>query len=62
MNSPGLSRPRWRKSTHSGAVENDCVEVADLDGQVAVRDSKAPATGHLILTRQAFAVLLTHLR
>ncbi|WP_242906221.1 DUF397 domain-containing protein [Actinomadura terrae] len=62
MNSPGPSRPRWRKSTHSGGNEGECVEVAALNDQIAIRDSKAPATGHLILTRQAFAVLLTHLR
>jgi Holliday junction resolvasome RuvABC endonuclease subunit len=28
----------WRKSTHS--VTNGCLEVAVIDGQVAVRDSK----------------------
>jgi Domain of unknown function (DUF397) len=28
----------WRKSTLSG--ENNCVEVAFLDGRIAVRDSK----------------------
>ncbi|HEU5025831.1 MAG TPA: DUF397 domain-containing protein [Spirillospora sp.] len=53
---------RWRKSTHSGADEGNCVEVADLDGQVGVRDSKAPAAGHLTLTRQDFAALLAQLR
>jgi prepilin-type processing-associated H-X9-DG protein len=29
---------QWRKSSHSG--DNGCVEVAFLDGHVAVRDSK----------------------
>ena len=33
-----LSSAVWRKSTLSGA--NGCVEVAFVDGQVAVRDSK----------------------
>lgn len=33
-----LSRAAWHKSTRSGP--NGCVEVALLDGQVAVRDSK----------------------
>jgi hypothetical protein len=33
-----LSTARWRKSTQSGA--NGCVEVAFVEGRVAVRDSK----------------------
>lgn len=33
-----LSRAVWRKSSRSGV--GGCVEVAVLDGQVAVRDSK----------------------
>jgi hypothetical protein len=33
-----LSRAQWRKSTRSGY--NGCVEVAFVDGRVAVRDSK----------------------
>ncbi|MGH3239134.1 MAG: DUF397 domain-containing protein, partial [Spirillospora sp.] len=53
--------PRWRKSTHSGAHESDCIEIADLNERIAIRDSKSPHTGHLTLTRQDFAALLTHL-
>lgn len=33
-----LSNATWRKSRHSAS--NGCVEVAFVDGQVAVRDSK----------------------
>jgi hypothetical protein len=33
-----LSTARWRKSDRSG--NNGCVEVAFLEGRVAVRDSK----------------------
>jgi hypothetical protein len=61
MNTPETPPTRWRKSTHSGAVENNCVEVADLNGHIAIRDSKAPDTGHLNLTRQSFAALVFRL-
>jgi prepilin-type processing-associated H-X9-DG protein len=33
-----LNRATWHKSTYSGG--NGCVEVAFVDGHVAVRDSK----------------------
>jgi hypothetical protein len=33
-----LSTANWRKSSHSG--NNGCVEVALVEGKVAVRDSK----------------------
>jgi hypothetical protein len=29
--------PTWRKSTHSGAQEGDCVEVAVMDGDDQAR-------------------------
>ncbi|MFI0370989.1 DUF397 domain-containing protein [Actinomadura sp. 1N219] len=61
MNAPKPPQAHWRKSTYSGAHENECVEVADLNDRIAIRDSKAPHTGHLALTRQDFATLLTHL-
>ncbi|MEU9019948.1 DUF397 domain-containing protein [Actinomadura sp. NPDC048394] len=53
---------RWRKSTYSGANEGNCIEVADLNGRIGVRDSKDPDARHLTLTRQDFADLLAHLR
>ncbi|WP_433473306.1 DUF397 domain-containing protein [Spirillospora sp. CA-142024] len=61
MKIPDPSQTHWRKSTHSGANEGECVEIADLNGQVGIRDSKNPVGGHLALTRQSFAALLTHL-
>ncbi|GAA0271522.1 hypothetical protein GCM10009527_079930 [Actinomadura nitritigenes] len=51
----------WRKSSHSGGNEGNCVEVADLNGHVGVRDSENPAAGHLTLTRRDFAALLADL-
>ena len=46
MTSPDLSGVAWRKSSFSGN-NGTCVEVADLVGAVAVRDSKDP--GGLVL-------------
>ncbi|TYB38375.1 DUF397 domain-containing protein [Actinomadura chibensis] len=61
MSTPVPSQARWRKSTHSGGDEGNCVEIADLSDRIAIRDSKAPTAGHLALTRQSFAALLNHL-
>ena len=38
METPDLSRTRWRKSTYSGGSSNQCVEVA-TNGAVLVRDT-----------------------
>ncbi|TDC00485.1 DUF397 domain-containing protein [Micromonospora fluostatini] len=45
--SPALTTAHWRKSSHSGD-EGACVEMADIPGAVAVRDSKDP-TGPALL-------------
>ncbi|MFI0407857.1 DUF397 domain-containing protein [Actinomadura sp. 3N508] len=57
MNAP----TRWSKSSHSGGNEGECVEVAELDGQIGVRDSRDPTAVHLTLTRECFAALLNRL-
>ena len=43
-----LSRATWRKSTRSG--NNGCVEVAFVEDQVAVRDSKDHTGPVLVFT------------
>jgi hypothetical protein len=57
-----LSRAIWRKarrSQHNGG----CVEVAvNLDGVVAVRDSKRPEAGAHVVGRSAFAAFLADAR
>jgi hypothetical protein len=43
-----LSRATWRKSSRSGT--NGCVEVAVVDGRIAVRDSKDRRGPALVFT------------
>lgn len=52
---------QWRKATRSDDYGN-CVELAALPQAIAIRDSKAPDTGHLTLTRRTFANLLTQIK
>ncbi|HEV7980187.1 DUF397 domain-containing protein [Amycolatopsis sp.] len=51
----------WRKSSYSNTNNGDCVEVAFIPDATAVRDSKAPASGHLALAPQTWRALLTTL-
>jgi hypothetical protein len=44
-----LSEAMWRKSSRS--MNGNCVEVAFVDGQVAMRDSKHP-TGPVLMFSQ----------
>ncbi|MDL4820867.1 DUF397 domain-containing protein [Actinomadura sp. OS1-43] len=50
---PG-SEPGWRKASRSTAENDNCVEVADGTGVVAVRDSKDPDGPMLVLSRNEF--------
>ena len=53
-----LSRAIWRKARRSHQ-NGGCVEVAaNLPGVVAVRDSKCPEGGALVVARAAFAAFL----
>ncbi|MEU9842518.1 DUF397 domain-containing protein [Actinomadura sp. NPDC048032] len=61
MSAPELLRSPWRKSSHSGGAEGECVEIADLDGRIGIRDSKNLTAEHLTLTRRHFTSLLAHL-
>ncbi len=37
----------WRKSSYSGQSGGNCVEVADHDGMILVRDTKDHGLGHV---------------
>jgi hypothetical protein len=53
----------WRKASYSGGGQGDaCVEVADLDTHIAIRDSKAPARATLTFPAPAFATFIETLK
>jgi hypothetical protein len=62
MKAADLSTVHWRKSTHSGTTGGDCVELAALPSQIAVRDSKNPDSPHLSFGRAAFGKALKEIR
>lgn len=45
-----LIRAAWKKSVRSGQEGGNCIEVADVSGAIAVRDSKNPTGPTLILS------------
>jgi hypothetical protein len=58
-----LSQAIWRKAARSNGANTGCVEVAaNLPGVTAVRDSRHPAGGAHVVTRQAFGAFLTDVK
>lgn len=53
MTGPDFRHAAWCKSSYSSASSN-CVELAFAARDVALRDSKAPAAGHLLMSTVAF--------
>ncbi|SFT38623.1 protein of unknown function [Actinopolyspora lacussalsi subsp. righensis] len=60
MNAMEPSTRYWRRSSYSGGNGN-CVEVTTLSGAIAVRDSKAPNAGVLVVDRHRWAEFLASL-
>jgi hypothetical protein len=56
-----LTGVRWLKSSWSNQ-DSACVEVAFLDGYVAVRDSRMPTNGVLTFSATAWGVFLAGVR
>ncbi|TMR05436.1 DUF397 domain-containing protein [Actinomadura soli] len=52
----------WRKSSYTTANGGECVELASVPDMVAVRDSKDPEGPKLLVTRRAFAALLSDIK
>ncbi|TDC66879.1 DUF397 domain-containing protein [Actinomadura sp. GC306] len=53
---------QWRKSSKSGSEGGTCVEVAGMEGDVAVRDSTDPNGPKLAFGRPAFGTLVSDIR
>jgi hypothetical protein len=49
---------KWRKSSHSGGVENSCVEAAPIGHHTGVRDSKVPSGPAHLFTSTAWTSLV----
>jgi Domain of unknown function (DUF397) len=56
-----LSAAAWRKSSKSSGGGSNCVEVAYLPDLVAIRDSKNPHGGAIVVPRAAFRDLLENI-
>lgn len=57
-----LSQAVWRKSSRSGPNCDNCVEVAEAAGVVAVRDSKDPAGAALVFSPVDWAAFVGGVR
>jgi Domain of unknown function (DUF397) len=63
VRSSDLPRAGWHKSSRSNiGGDGDCVEVAELSGRVAMRDSKDPAGPVLAFTSTEWRAFLGSIR
>ncbi|MBV2364977.1 DUF397 domain-containing protein [Streptomonospora nanhaiensis] len=54
--------PEFRKSSYSTPNSQNCVEVADLTGAAAVRDSQNPEQGHLEFVASEWQAFLAEVK
>ncbi|RFS86242.1 DUF397 domain-containing protein [Actinomadura spongiicola] len=57
-----LSTATWHKSSRSGDDGDHCVEVTSVPSVVALRDSKDPNGGNILLTHKDFRHLTNTLK
>ncbi|WP_240958066.1 DUF397 domain-containing protein [Streptomyces barkulensis] len=58
-----LTGAHWRKSSHSGGNNGDCVEVADnLPGLIPVRDSKRPSGPVVVFSAEGWGLFVAAVR
>ncbi|MEU2599346.1 DUF397 domain-containing protein [Streptomyces hirsutus] len=58
-----ITPSNWRKSSYSGSGDgNACVEIAELDSDIAVRDSKTPSRAPLSVRAPAFTAFVEGLK
>jgi|HubBroStandDraft_2_1064218.scaffolds.fasta_scaffold874482_2 Domain of unknown function (DUF397) len=57
-----LSAATWRKSTKSAGGSSNCVEIAHLPGLIAIRDSKNPHGGTLMVSQVIFEHITDRLK
>ncbi|MEW2353244.1 DUF397 domain-containing protein [Spirillospora sp. NPDC029432] len=59
---PDLAALVWRKSSHSTAQGNECVEIAGVGGYAAVRDSKDPRGPRFVLGASAWNAFISQVK
>jgi hypothetical protein len=57
-----MNKSRWRKSSYSGGVHQNCVEVAQRPAAILLRDSQHPHLGYLTAPAHEWAAFLTAVR
>ncbi|MEV3927668.1 DUF397 domain-containing protein [Actinomadura coerulea] len=55
------TRVHWRTASYS-AAQGNCVQTARIGHQIALRDSKNPSAGVLLLTPADFHALLVQIK
>jgi hypothetical protein len=57
-----LTNVRWRKASRSSENGGNCIELGNVPGTVAVRDSKDPEGPKLVVARTDFRRFATAVR
>ncbi|GLU49954.1 DUF397 domain-containing protein [Nocardiopsis ansamitocini] len=56
------SHPRFRESSYSGSITQNCVEVANLPSGAAISDSQHPQGGHIAFPARETTAFLNAMR